>query len=252
MAPSLTIARKELLDHSRDVRSLVTTAGLLLLGPGIVTLVSKSTLAGHERGPAILLAMAAVFALLAAVTGSTNVATDVTAGERERRSLVPLRLCPVSPFQLAAGKWLAASAFGLGGLVLTMAALTYVLGAAAAVVVSLRMLVALAPLALLSSAVQLLLAARSRTTKEAQTSLSHLAFVPMVVGMVGVFFPGALNGWPSLLPLVGQQQLMTQAMAGEPWSLAGILIPTAVTLGAAVPVLVLTGRALGRDDVLEG
>lgn len=252
MPACLIVARKELSDHSRDIRSLVTAAGLLLMGPAIVALISKSPIASREGGAFVLLAMASVFALVASVTGAMNVAMDATAGERERRSLVPLRLCPATPFELAVGKWLAACAFSMVGLALTIAAFVYVLGVGRAGAVALQMFVALTPLALLASAVHLLLASLCRTTKEAQAWLSAIVFVPMAIGMFVVFFPGALDGWMSLVPVVGQQRLMSQAIAGQAWSAGGTLILTAVTLGVAAPLLALAGRALGRDDVLEG
>ena len=189
MSACLTVARKELRDHTRDVRSLATTAGLGLMGPAMVLLISQSPLAGRSGGGVVLLAMASVFALVAAVTGAMNVAMDATAGERERRSLVPLRLCPVSPFELAVGKWLAACTFALGGLALTIAAFLPALGTAAVGSVIGSMLVALVPLAFLGSAVHLLLASLCRTTKEAHAWLSGLVL-------------GADGGWPvrSLLP----------------------------------------------------
>lgn len=251
MSASLTVARKELRDHTRDVRSLLTAGLLLLMGPAVVTIVAGSPLAAGEGGSFVLLAMASVFALVAAMTGAMYVAMDATAGERERRSLVPLRLCPVSPFELALGKWVAASAFSLVGLALTLGALAWVLGTERVTIVG-RMLVALAPLALLGSALHLLLAARCRTSKEAHTWLSNVVFLPMAVGMFVVFFPGMLDGRARLLPVVGQQLLMSQAIAGEAWSAPGTLLLTAVTLGLTLPLLLLTGRALGRDDVLDG
>lgn len=250
MSTCLTVARKELRDHSRDVRSLATTASLALMGPAIVLLISRSPVAAGPRGRFVLLAMASVFTLVAAVTGAMNVAMDATAGERERRSLVPLRLCPVSPFELAVGKWLAACAFALGGLVLTVAAFVAALGAVTVGGLIGSMLVALVPLALLASAVHLLLASLCRTTKEAHAWLSGLVFVPMAAGMFVVFFPGALDGWTSLLPVVGQQRLLSQAIGGEAGSVRDDVLLAAVTLGAAFPALLGTGRALGRDDFL--
>jgi len=249
MSACLTVARKELRDHARDVRSLLTAGLLLLIGPAVVTLVARSPLAAREQGAFVLLAMASVFALVAAMTGGMYVAMDATAGERERRSLVPLRLCPVSPFDLALGKWLAASVFALAGLALTLAAFAYVLGTDRGVIVA-RMLATLAPLALLGSALHLLLASRCRTSKEAHTWLSNVVFLPMGVGMFVVFFPGVLDGWTGLLPIVGQQRQMAQAIAGESWNLTATVTLAAVTLGLSLPLLLLTGRALGRDDVL--
>ena len=252
MSACLTVARKELRDHSRDFRSLATTASVALMGPAIVLLISRSPVVGGPRGTFVLLAIASVFTLVAAVTGAMNVAMDATAGERERRALVPLLLCPVSPFELAVGKWLAACTFALGGLVLTVAAFAAALGVVTFGGLIGSMLVALVPLALLASAVHLLLASLCRTTKEAHAWLSGLVFAPMAAGMFVVFFPGALDDWTSLLPVVGQQRLLSRAIGGEAVSLRDDAVLAVVTLGAAFPALLGTGRALGRDDFLDG
>ena len=86
------VARKELIDHARDVRSVALSALYALMGPAVMLL------AFFQRGPVdasspltkVLPMMAAVFALMAAFTGSMAAAMDTVAGERERRSLVPL------------------------------------------------------------------------------------------------------------------------------------------------------------------
>ena len=53
--------------------------------------------------------MVPMFVMLAAFIGGMFVATDSTAGERERRSLEPLLLNPVPARPSAVGKWLATS-----------------------------------------------------------------------------------------------------------------------------------------------
>jgi ABC-type Na+ efflux pump permease subunit len=49
-----------------------------------------------------------------------NVAMDTVAGERERRSLLPLLLNPVSRRSVVLGKWLAVSFFALAGLIVNV------------------------------------------------------------------------------------------------------------------------------------
>ena len=123
MSPRLTIAAKEIRDHLRDRRSLVSAAMFSLMGPAVILLVSQSPAAG-KGGPAVLLGMMSVFTLVSSFTGGMYLAMDSTAGERERGSLVPLLLNPVSRLDLVIGKWLAASAFALAGLALNLAGFT--------------------------------------------------------------------------------------------------------------------------------
>jgi sodium transport system permease protein len=60
-----------------------------------------------------ILAFIPLFIILAAFTGGMAIATDSTAGERERGSLEPLLVNPVPRAALVTGKWLAA-AFAAG------------------------------------------------------------------------------------------------------------------------------------------
>src|ERR1700754_1940777 len=90
MTVVVTIMRKELQDHLRDVRSLVSATLLAVLGPTVVLLVSLSGQAGGSSRGGVLLGMLSVFAVVSAFAGANDLAMDVTAGERERRSLLPL------------------------------------------------------------------------------------------------------------------------------------------------------------------
>ena len=95
MSGWMTVALKEIRDHLRDRRSLTSAALYALMGPVVILLVAQS--AAAERGGAgLLLSMMSVFALVSAFTGGMYLALDSTAGERERGSLVPLLLNPVS------------------------------------------------------------------------------------------------------------------------------------------------------------
>jgi sodium transport system permease protein len=64
--------------------------------------------------------MLSVFTLVAAFSGGMNIAIDTIAGERERRSLIPLLLNPVPRADIALGKWLAAGLFALAGLLINL------------------------------------------------------------------------------------------------------------------------------------
>jgi sodium transport system permease protein len=259
MRPYLTVARKEIRDHLRDTRSLMSTAMYALMGPVVVMLVSFSRPVAEGGRPGLLLQMASVFALVAAFAGSMNVAMDAMAGERERRSLVPLLLNPVSRFDFVLGKWIAASLFGLGALALNLAGFLAALGLGApgslhalSGGVWLWVLAGLTPLVLLGSAIHLLVAAGSRTAKEAHSWLSMVVFAPMLVGMFLVFFPGWIGSWWFVAPVAGQQSLIARSIAGQPVLFVQGAVLAAVTVAASVPVLLGARRVLNRDDLLAG
>jgi sodium transport system permease protein len=259
MPPCLIVARKEIRDHLRDTRSLTSTVLYALMGPIVVMLVSLSRSSQGNSRPTLLLSMVSVFALVSAFAGGMNVAMDSMAGERERRSLVPLLLTPAARFDIVIGKWIAASIVGLGALAMTVIGFLGVLvwGASASLLsyapqLSIWVLLGLLPLALLGSAFHLLVAANSRSTKEAHTWLSMAVFIPMIVGMFLVFFPGWAGSWWFVAPIVGQQSLIARAIEGQPVSLLHGLVLAVVTATSAVPALLATGGVLDRDDVLAG
>ena len=64
-----------------------------------------------------------MYLILAAFITGMNLAVDTTAGERERQSLEPLLINPVSHLSLMLGKWLSAVVFSCAGIILTMASL---------------------------------------------------------------------------------------------------------------------------------
>ena len=255
-AHSLIVARKEIVDHLRDRRTLASAALYTLMGPFFVMLVSFSAKAGGK--PAVLLSMMSVFALVSAFTGGMAIAVDITAGERERRSLVPLFLTSIARRDVVLGKWLATCAFALGALTLNIAGVAAVMAlrapgslAANAVPLSAWVLLGLAPLACFASAVELLASAACRTTKEASTWLTFVVFVPMLVGMFLVFHPVSANGWLAL-PVIGQQLVVERALGGAPVPLLQGIVLALATAAAAIPALAGAVAILSRDDVLAG
>ncbi len=196
---TLVIARKEILDHVREVRSLLASVMHLLMGPVIISLVLFSIKnASHVIG-----SMAVIFLLVSAFTGGMNIAMDIIAGERERRSLLPLLLNPVSRASVVVGKWLAISIFAIGGVILTFAAFAIPFGIAAIPLPSLtHAALVLLPLAALAAALQLTISTFCRTAKEAQTYLSLLVFVPMGISMFIVFLAPSFATWMHLTPVL--------------------------------------------------
>jgi sodium transport system permease protein len=202
--------------------------------------------------------MMSVFTLLSAFTGAMSLAMDTVAGERERRSLLPLLLGAVAPGPVLIGKWLATCAFAVAGLLISLGGFTavFALVGAAAVPRPDQFILWMAPpllaLAFTAMALELLVSTACRTTKDAHTWLSILVFVMMALTMWLAFHPSASQGWWLLVPIAGQQRLLETAfLAGHapPLQSAGL---TLITTGLAIPVLIGTRRRLQSDDVLYG
>lgn len=255
--PSFIVARKEIVDHWRDRRSVASALLYTFMGPIAVSFVSFSLPKGAPEGSP-LPGLMSVFALVAAFTGGMGLAMDTLAGERERRSLLPLLLNPISRRDVIAGKWLAVAAFTAAGLLLNLVGFagTWVMARMPMPVNQTYLLLTLGagllPLTLLSSAIELLISASCRSVKEAQTYLSMVVFIPMLLGMGLVFFPGAIPGWLRLVPVAGQQlQLMLSMRGGAAHFLQPLTLGW-ITLALSVLAVMAAARRLQRDDIACG
>jgi sodium transport system permease protein len=257
MSGWMTVALKEIRDHRRDRRSLMSAALYSLMGPVVILLVAQSA-AAAEGGAALLLSMMSVFALVSAFTGGMYLALDATAGERERGSLVPLMLNPIPALHLIAGKWIAVAVFAVGGLALNLVGFTAVFewsgiqvsGKAAQFV--LWIVCGLIPVALLGAALHLVTGAASRTLKEAQARLSVVALVPMMTGMFLVFFPDSIGRWWFAIPVVGQQALIGDVLRGHAVSLPQAGALALLTLAATAGLVLTAGRVMNRNEIAAG
>jgi sodium transport system permease protein len=257
---AIVIAKKEIIDHAREVRSILASVMHLLIGPALVLMVSFSGAAkSNAKGASVLAGMMSIFTLVAAFVGGMNVAMDVVAGERERRSLLPLLLNPVSRGTVIAGKWIATSVFSLAGLAITVAAFAAVCKIVApsnplltAPALVCWILLGLLPLAILAAALQVAISTVSRTAKEAQTYLSLLIFVPMGVSMFLLFFPRQLASWAVFIPIAGQQLIAQSGMNQGQWSIAQAFILAVMTTALAALTVLGSGRMLRRDSVVYG
>ena len=254
----LIVAGQEIISGLRDSRSLVSALLYALMGPGVVFMVSLASAGKGQGSGAVLTGMMSVFTLVAAFVGGMSVAMDVVAGERERRSLLPLLLNPISRRELLAGKWLAVSFFCIAGLLINLIGFAAVFTASGskprgdAGSLVLMLAAGLIPLSLLASALELAISTVCRATKEAHTYLSLLVFLPMALGIFVVFFPQAAQAWSRVIPLLGQQWQIETWMKGGAVPVAQALMLAMVTGAAITGVLLAAANRLERDDVVYG
>ncbi len=249
--PILVVARKEAIDSLRDTRSVISSLMYALMGPVVVFMVSLAT-----RMDAVLIAMMAVFTLVAAFVGGMPVAMDTVAGERERQSLLPLLMNPVKRREIVLGKWLAVGMFACAGLVLNLAGFAVVFARAGLHLSGLRLLpvvvAGIVPLALLAASLQLLISTVCRAAKEAQTYLSMLVFLPMGLGMFQVFFPAGAQGWFAFLPVLGQQVQLERWIKGGGAAFGPAAALGCFTAAVAVVILEVAANRLHRDEIVYG
>jgi sodium transport system permease protein len=241
---------------------------LRLLARGVHPQVSQAVdvqdvdVATPERIAANMLNMVPMFVLMAAFIGGMYVATDSAAGERERGSLEPLLLTPVSRTSLVTGKWLATTTLSAVGLVLTAVgsaiALSQVPLEEIGIKVRLRgddiawLTLALVPLAPLAASVQILVATFARSFREAQTYLSVLMLLPMLPGMIMTFRPAASEAWMMFVPALSQQALVMDVLRGEPALPVHFAIATAVALALSAAAVRFTAWLFEREKIIFG
>lgn len=234
------------------------------VSPGVMQAVRVDDLdlATPAQSAARFFAMLPMFLILASFIGGLNVAIDTTAGERERQSLEPLLVNPVSRTALTAGKWLTTCVFGLVASVLTLVAFLFMmrfvpleqlgvqlsLGARQLLVMS----IAVAPMALLASSLQMFVATFARSFKEAQTYVSMMIFLPMIPGMATQIYPLQPSGWMMLVPALAQQLLLVDVMGGEPVAPLSLVTSAVATTLFAFLFLAGTSWMLRQEKIVFG
>ena len=257
----------------RRVRNLLRSYGtevavLRLVARGVSPSVIQAVrvddldLATPAQSAARLFVMLPMFLIMAAFIGGLNVAIDTTAGERERQSLEPLLVNPVSRTALTVGKWLATCLFGLVASVLTLIAFLFMMRFVPLEQLGMQlnlgpwelavMLCATAPMALFASALQMFMATFARSFKEAQTYASILIFLPMIPGFVTQIYPLQPAGWMMVVPALAQQLLLVDVVGGEPVAALNFVISAVATTLLAFLFLFFTSRMLQQEKIVFG
>ena len=229
----------------------------LVLSPIALQDVDVSTPATRS---VLLLGALTYLVLLTMLMGGMYLAIDATAGERERGSLEPLLTVPVRREQLIYGKILATCAYMALSLVLTVTAFAIVLhftglerfgmsvnfGPAVAA----RVVLFCLPLVPLGAALMTIVAAYTRTYREAQTWLALVLLVPTLP----LVFAGVMELRAQLplmaVPSLSQHFLVTSLLRDEPLPWTYLATSVAVTLALAALLIAAAGRLYRREALL--
>jgi sodium transport system permease protein len=264
-------------DESRPkvnrVRNLIATYSqmtgslrLILRGisPSVATAIriEEIEVSSAQQRLARILNVLPLLLVIAALTGGMQIAIDSTAGERERGSLEPLLLNPISRGGLAAGKWLAASVFGCMAVVFSLLLTISVMRRVPWHDLGIRftvtdgelssLLVLVLPVALLLSAAVLFASTFARSFKEAQSYVSMLMLLPMLPGLVSTMYPLSNRPWLAPVPILGQYALAADVLGGKPPSAVAYLIAGASAVGCALVLVGLTARLFRRESIVFG
>jgi len=206
-----------------------------LMRPLVIDEYDVSTPAGRS---ALILGVLTYFLLFATLMGGLYLATDTTAGERERKSLEPLLTLPVPRASLLAGKVAATICFMLLSLALTLTGFAIVLafvpleqlgmsshfGFASA----LGAFAILAPIAPLGATLLTLVASFTKSYKEAQTYLGLLLLVPTLPVIVATLLNVKATHALMWIPSLSQHLLVTALIKAEPLA-AGMVAESVIS-----------------------
>ena len=178
-----------------------------------------------------------------AFIGGAHLAMDTTAGERERQSLEPLLATPASRAALVGGKMLAAALLGMISMLLILVAFkltaTLASGMAKQMDVSFlamgKLLLTLAPLVLIGTALITALAAGAKSMKEAQSHMMWLMMLPMLPAYGLMAYPLKDTAvWQYAVPFLSQNQLIQKISRGEVASMEqwGLYLASSLALAA--------------------
>ena len=222
--------------------------------------IEEINLAGSRARGAQLLFLVPWLALIGAVVGAISVAIDVTAGERERGSLEPLLMNPVSTRSIVLGKWGVAATCSAAVVVLTLAgfsvAMQFVRSENLAALMQfgapevLLFLLLLLPFSAMVAALNMLAATYGRSHKEAQTYASYITMVVNFVPILPLFLTIRDAPWQLLVPALGQQTVLMRALRGEAVGLADLIVPSTIALALTATALVLQARLLRNERIV--
>lgn len=242
------------------------TAVLRLLARGINPVVvrpvtvARIDVASEQARAQTILGIVSMFVLMAAFVSGVGIAVDATAGERERKSLEPLLVNPVSRLSLILGKWLAASLFSMAGLALVLLlnltalhqvpleqlGISFIMGPREIA----GILLATLPLGLFATALQLLIGLFARSFKDAQVYIGLLSLLPMLPFYYNLMNDTGREPWMNLVPLLGQNMLLTDVVSGRTPAMTDFLLAGLCLLAWAAVFIALASRQLKRERLL--
>jgi sodium transport system permease protein len=229
----------------------------LVLAPLVVLDIDVST---PETRSVRALGMLSYLILLAMLIGGMYLAIDTTAGERERGSLEPLLTVAVPRWQLLLGKILTTCAYMALSLTITTIAFAVLLhfsglerlGMSVHLppAVVLRLILYCLPMALIGAGLMTIIAAATRTMREAQTYLGVMVMVPTVPLVFASIMGLRPTAWLMLVPSLSQHFLIMSVLREQmlPWLY--VLLSVVATLAVGAALCAIAGRLYYREKIL--
>jgi sodium transport system permease protein len=226
----------------------------------VIDLEEQDTSSASSKS-AIIMGMMGVMVMFSVFVASTNVAIDCSAGERERNSLELLLMQPVSTFDVVASKTINVGMFGMVAatlnLVLTAIVVPFIplhkMGMAFNFNIELAMTIWLLmlPLAFFAAAFQLVTTFHAKTFKEAQSYIQYTIMIPVFVPMA-LEIANYKSEFLNYIPVVSQQQAISQIIRGESLELTSVLAGGAITIAVTYGLVKFIAKSLKSEKVVLG
>ena len=255
----------------RRIRSLLQRfngqmAGMRLIARGISPSLASPLkleevdITSAQQRAATVFNIIPLFLIMAAFSTGMQIATDTTAGERERGSLEPLLLNPVPRWQIITGKWLAATLAALLGMSLTLLLISKVLTKLPLEDLGVRfhlgqydmllMVLTIAPVAMMAPAIQIYLACFAKSFKEAQSYMAFLIFAVTIPGVLSAFYPITDRPWMHPIPILGQYAAAADILGGKLPSPVGMVFAALASFALVFLFLSLASRLLSSEKII--
>ncbi len=251
--PTLERVRRLIQRYNAEIGALrLVSRGVSPAGVTPLTLEEIEISTAQQRAAQVL-SFIPMFIILAAFVGGMSIATDSTAGERERGSLEALLVNPAPRMAIVAGKCVAAALMAMTAVVLTTLLSANIPRFLPLQDMGIRfrmgsdelagVLAAMLPMCLFSASLQAAVSTLARSFKEAQSYMGVLVLLPMLPGMISAVSTLGQEPWMYLVPVLGQHVLVMGVLGGRPeeaWAFvvagliavltAGLLIRTMTSL----------------------
>jgi len=220
-----------------------------------MTIAAIDVATGESIGRMIMSRLLPYFMVLAILTGAMGLGAEITAGEKERSTIATLLVSQLSRTEIVLGKFLTVLTASLVSSLLSAVGLLIgvrffggglsPMGAGGAVF-SLDlpafgwMLVVLVPLAVILSALVIIVGSYARSQKEASTFLLPIYMVIVLVGMVSMTGSVTFEGVRYLIPVANALYALQAIILGDAalqnllYTLAANVVSGAILIAAAV------------------
>lgn len=243
---------------------VAATLGAAGLDPKVLQIVAvepKDIATEQEKGGFFLGMLLPMFIVVFSIAGGMYVAIDVSAGEKERKTLEALLVTPLSRFKIVAGKFLAVATTSATSVILSIASMyaafkiwppnigmsmTFDLNATTVVLMVLLGII----LSVMFAGFLLAVAIFAKSFKEAQNYITPFYILAIVPVSLFSYIPGfepplALF----LVPSVNAVFLFKESLLGETnWLHIGLTVVSSLA-GAAITIVIAT-KLFSKESVL--